>query len=97
MLARLELGVPFADAALAVGVRPETARSWLTRGRRDGDGPYGEFARAADEAREVAGSRPVPMDEVELAGVVSDLARAGQCAGGEAVLADVAGACSPTG
>jgi hypothetical protein len=77
LLARLELGVPFADAALAAGVRPETARSWLTRGRREGDGPYGEFAQAVDEAREVAGSRPVPMDEVKLAEVVSGLARTG--------------------
>jgi hypothetical protein len=77
LLARLELGVSFGDAALAAGVRPETARSWLTRGRREGDGSYGEFARAVGEAREVAGSRPVPMDEVELAEVVSNMARAG--------------------
>lgn len=77
LLARLELGVSFADAALAAGVRPETARSWLTRGRREGDGPYGEFAQAIDQAREVARSRPAPMDEVELAEVVSGLARAG--------------------
>jgi hypothetical protein len=51
ILARLEAGVSFKDAAIAEGVKPETARSWLTRGRGESDGPYADFALAVEESR----------------------------------------------
>ena len=47
-------GVSLADAANAANVRPKTVKDWLTRGRREDDGPYRDFARAIDEARQVS-------------------------------------------
>jgi hypothetical protein len=77
IVARVEVGVPFEDAAQAAGVPANTAKAWLARGRREDSGAHADFAVAVDQAREAAQSRRVPMDEDELARVVSDAARAG--------------------
>ena len=65
ILARLELGVSYRDAAAAAGIRPETARSWLTRGRRQGSGDYADFAQAVEKARASRDSQP-PMSADEF-------------------------------
>lgn len=77
ILARLELGAAFADAALAAGVRPETARSWLTRGRKQASGIYADFAAAVEQARRSAQSRPAPMDAGEFRTHLEAAVRAG--------------------
>lgn len=75
--ARVELGASLRDAAQAVGVKYETARGWLRRGRREEEGRYREFATAIEEAREKAAARPEPMDEAELREHVEQAVRAG--------------------
>jgi hypothetical protein len=77
LLERTAAGVSLSDAARAVGVRETTAKSWLTRGRREESGEYADFAAAMDEAREAAKSRPDAMDEAELGRLVSGMARKG--------------------
>lgn len=54
IVARIEHGVSFKDAAVAEQVKPETARSWLTRGRGEDEGPYADFALEVEEARDRA-------------------------------------------
>ena len=78
LVARIELGASLADAALASGVRPDTARSWLKRGRAEDAGPYASFAAAVDKARAAArpGRGSVP-DEREVLELLSRAARAG--------------------
>jgi hypothetical protein len=76
IIARVEQGVPFKDAARAAGVKYETARSWLGRGRREDSGPYAEFAQAIEQARHSAVTG-ASMDADELAQVVSEMARKG--------------------
>lgn len=66
IVARIEHGVSFKDAAIAEQVKPETARSWLTKGRRESTGAYAEFAAAVEEARakaEAAATKPMTDDE----------------------------------
>lgn len=66
ILARLEHGVSFKDAAIAEQVKPETARSWLTRGRRESTGEYADFAAAVEQARakaEAAAAKEMTDDE----------------------------------
>lgn len=63
ILARLELGVSYRDAAAAAGIRPETARSWLTRGRKQGSGDYAEFAQAVEQARQSRDTAPAMSSE----------------------------------
>lgn len=77
LIERAAAGVSLADSARAVGVREKTVKDWLTRGRKDDDGPYADFAQAIYDAREAAQSRPQPMDADELAQVVSGMARKG--------------------
>ena len=77
LLERTAAGVPLADACRAVGLREATVKGWLTRGRREGSGEYAAFVEALEEARVEVRSRPAPMDEEELARVVSTAARAG--------------------
>lgn len=77
LLERIAAGLSLADAAREVGVREKTVKGWLTRGRKEDTGPYAQFASAVQKAREAAKSRPVPMDEAELAQVVSQMARSG--------------------
>jgi hypothetical protein len=76
IVARVELGWPFNGAAEAAGVKVPTAKGWLARGRKAGSGEYAEFAQAVDEARAIAAERD-PMDQDELARVVSSHARGG--------------------
>jgi transposase len=80
LLARVELGVSFEEAATAAGVKVNTAKAWLARGRREDSGAYAAFAADVEAARAVARARPAPMDAAELARVVSELARAGSVA-----------------
>lgn len=77
IIAAVSVGVSYADAARAAGVKVNTAKTWLARGRRETEGAYAEFAAAVEAARTAAAARPEPMDEDELAIVVSEQARAG--------------------
>jgi hypothetical protein len=77
LIERTGAGVPLADACRAEGLRLNTVKSWLQRGRRESKGPYAEFAQAIEEARQAARDRPSQMDEDELARVVSQMARSG--------------------
>lgn len=77
LLERTAAGVSMVDACRSLGLREKTVAGWLTRGRGEASGEYAEFARAIDQAREDARSRPEPMDEDELARVVSEMARKG--------------------
>ena len=77
LLERTAAGVSLPDACRALELRLATVKAWLTRGRREGTGEYAEFAAAVEEAREAAKSRPEPMDEDELAVVVSEMTRKG--------------------
>jgi hypothetical protein len=70
-------GVSLADACRAEGLRVNTVKSWLHRGRQEGEGPYADFARAIDEARHAAKAQPGSMGADELARVVSEMARKG--------------------
>ena len=80
LLERFAAGVSLRDACGALGLREATVKAWLTRGRRGDVGAYAEFAEAVEAAREAARSRPDPMDEDELARVVSKAARGGSVA-----------------
>jgi transposase len=73
-------GLSTSDAARAAGVNVKTVKNWLTRGRREGDGPYSDFADAIERAREESAEREQPMDEDELRIVVSRAAKKGSVA-----------------
>lgn len=77
IVARVELGLTFADAAAAAGIKRATAKGWLARGRREEEGAYADFAAAVERAREAAQAPRDPMTEAELRLVVSEFARAG--------------------
>lgn len=77
VLARVELGVSFEEAATASGLKVDTVKGWLARGRREQSGAYAEFAAAVAAARAVARARPEPMGADELECLVSEMARAG--------------------
>jgi len=77
LIERFASGCSLPDAATAVEINEQTLKGWLKRGRQEDDGDYAEFARAVDETREEARNRPDPMDEDELARVVSQAARKG--------------------
>lgn len=80
IVARLEVGLSFADAARATGTNVATAKGWLRRGRLEESGPYTEFAAEVAEARESAEGVGGLMDADELARVTSTQARAGSVA-----------------
>lgn len=80
LIERFAAGVSLEDACRAVGITEKTAKKWLARGRKDGVGPFADFARDVDEARAEAKARPEPMDAEELARVVSEAARKGSVA-----------------
>jgi hypothetical protein len=77
LVERTAAGVSLADSCRAVGLRLNTVKGWLSRGRQERDGVYGDFARAIREARKAARDRPTPLDADELAQVVSEMARQG--------------------
>jgi hypothetical protein len=51
ILAQLRAGGSLAGACRDIGVRLKTAEGWLTRGRREPDGDYADFADAVEAAR----------------------------------------------
>lgn len=71
-------GATTEEAARKLGIRAKTIKDWLTRGRRDGDGPYAEFAAAVEEARTTYSElHQAEMTEAELRGHVAAAVRAG--------------------
>ncbi len=80
LIERVASGVSLTDAARAIGLREKTVKGWITRGRREDEGDYTEFAQRIEQARREADERPQPMDPDELARVVSEAARRGSVA-----------------
>jgi hypothetical protein len=77
LIERTAAGVSLPDACRALDLRLATVKGWITRGHREKAGAYTDFASAVEAARDAAHSRPEPMDEDELARVVSGMARGG--------------------
>lgn|GEM_PF-4575624 len=73
-------GLSLKDASREVGVREKTVKGWLTRGRKEEDGEYAEFAAAVDSAREEFEQKERPMSEAELLLAVSRAAKKGSVA-----------------
>ena len=71
----ISAGLTISHAARQIGIRANTVNAWLTRGRREGKGPYSDFAGAVDEARRNA--LPEPLTEDEHRRLVSREARKG--------------------
>lgn len=80
LVAAFAAGCSTRDAASAAGVGERTVKRWLTDGRRDPAGAFGEFAAAVEDARERAVEPGPPLDAHELAVLVSEQARAGNTA-----------------
>ena len=74
----LAAGCTLREAAEASGLRFETVRTWLKRGRKEDSGAYADFADQVDEARERAARRPLDRDEWEE--LVGQAARKGSVA-----------------
>lgn len=70
-------GLSLRDAAREAQVSEKTVKNWLARGRREGDGPYADFAAAVELARAEAGDREQPMTVEELELAVSKAAKKG--------------------
>jgi hypothetical protein len=70
-------GLTIAEAAKAAGVAAKTVKNWLTRGRKEGDGPYADFVISVDEARAEHQAKEVPMSYDELKLAVSKSAQSG--------------------
>jgi len=70
-------GLTIAEAAKGAGVASKTVKNWLSRGRKEGDGPYADFAASVEAARAEHQEKEVPMDYDELKLVVSKSAKAG--------------------
>lgn len=51
LVAMVSEGLTLTDACSRAGVAYDTARGWVTAGRRDPDGPYGAFVIALDSGR----------------------------------------------
>lgn len=77
LLERFSAGLSLPEAARAVGVNEKTLKGWLTRGRREDIGAYGEFAVAVDAARADAEQRPAPMTAEEFQAKLDEAVRAG--------------------
>lgn len=80
LLERAAAGVSLADSCQAVGLRLNTAKSWIARGRRETEGAYAEFVAELDAARQTASERPEPLTEEELRRLVSQMVRQGSVA-----------------
>lgn len=48
----IRAGASQREAARRHGIAPRTVSSWVTKGRRDPSGPFGEFVAALDEIHE---------------------------------------------
>lgn len=77
LIERTAAGVSLPDACRAADLRLTTVKGWITRGRRETDGPYAEFVAAIEQARQEAHDRPGPMTRDELRLEVSRAARNG--------------------
>lgn len=79
LLASVRAGLTVDEAARLAGVRVNTVRSWLSRGRKAPEGPYGRFAAEIDASRELkrlpARSELLTRDELE--GLLAEKVRAG--------------------
>jgi hypothetical protein len=75
IVARLEVGFNFVEAAEGAGIKKGTARGWLARGRRESEGEYADFAEAVERAR--AGQKIEAMTTEEHRQKVSEVARRG--------------------
>jgi hypothetical protein len=73
-------GLVLKDACRETEVREKTVKGWLTRGRKEDDGDYAEFAAAVDASRQDATDFESPMDEDELKLAVSRAAKKGSVA-----------------
>jgi hypothetical protein len=67
LVERTAAGVSLVDACRAEGLRLNTVKAWLSRGRQEPEGVYVDFARAIDEARHAAKAPPEPMSGEEFA------------------------------
>jgi hypothetical protein len=83
ILARVELGVSFNEAAQASGIAVKTAKGWLARGRKEKVGDYADFARAIDEARHAAIDPPRADDRRGARPGGSQMARKGSVQAGK--------------
>ncbi len=70
-------GLTIAEAAKGAGIATKTAKNWLAKGRKEGDGPYADFAASVDEARTEHDEKEEPLDYDELKLVVSKSAKGG--------------------
>jgi len=77
ILGRVAAGVSLADASRASGVRADTVRDWLARGRREDLGPYSDFEAAVADARKQARLAPDPMSPSEFREHLERAVRAG--------------------
>lgn len=77
LVERFAAGCTITDAASAAGVRENTLKSWLQKGRAESEGDYAEFAQSVEVARKEARERPEPMTEAEHRLIVSEAARRG--------------------
>lgn len=65
IVSTLRAGGSFAEACRTVEVRQKTAEGWLTRGRRETEGPYAAFAKAVADAREEFDQAGMDEDEFD--------------------------------
>jgi len=77
ILGRVAAGVSLPDAARAAGVRADTVRDWLARGRKEDLGPYCDFEVAVADARKQAQQSPDQMSPAEFREHLERAVRAG--------------------
>lgn len=70
-------GLSIPEVAKSIGVSEPTLKGWITRGRKETEGPYREFNAQVGEARESAKMAEAPVDLDELRLIVSRAARRG--------------------
>lgn len=73
-------GLTNADVARGIGVSAPTLKGWITRGRKEPEGDYSDFAAAVEVARALAEEAELPLDEDELKLHVAKAARKGSVA-----------------
>jgi transposase-like protein len=70
--AAMRSGVSLEAAAEAEGVAATTVRGWLRRGRRESDGLFAEFVRAAQPPADGEGPMTVEEAEAHLVSVIRE-------------------------
>ncbi len=78
VVARIEAGASLGDAARAIGISPDTLKSWVRRGRK-GEEPYDEFVEAIEAARVRHADQP-PMSRAEFQKRLDAAVRSGSVA-----------------